>query len=214
MNYRGKWCIFLVTHNMCTEKKTGQFNSVEEKKIFGKISCIRLIDLIASGRNAWQEEGETRKSSSTVSILQEQLYIFELFGTFRTQSYYWSFVTVQCYYSQQLLPVHISCKMCVQFPFYHQFGIDIWRSKFEQKTDSILSVCGSYGSKSRGSRCDRLEVIVSCTIPAISMEKTKEHGVLGRHQSCSKKRTEVQSGTIECNLLSKNTSSIVYSESF
>ena len=28
--------------------------------------------------------------------------------------------------------------MCAQFAFYHQFGINTWRSKFEQKTDSIL----------------------------------------------------------------------------
>ena len=28
-----------------------------------------------------------------------------------------------------------------QFAFYHQFGINTWRSKFKQKTDSILSAC-------------------------------------------------------------------------
>ena len=28
--------------------------------------------------------------------------------------------------------------MCVKFAFYHQFGINTWRSKFEQKTDGIL----------------------------------------------------------------------------
>ena len=35
--------------------------------------------------------------------------------------------------------------MRIQFAFYHQFGINTWRSKFEQETDSILSACGSYG---------------------------------------------------------------------
>ena len=35
--------------------------------------------------------------------------------------------------------------MCNQFTFHHQFGIDTWRSKFEQQTDSILSACGSHG---------------------------------------------------------------------
>ena len=29
--------------------------------------------------------------------------------------------------------------MCSQFTLHHQFGIDTWRSKFEQQTDSILS---------------------------------------------------------------------------
>ena len=35
----------------------------------------------------------------------------------------------------------VSCRMCFQFAFYHQFRINIWRSKFEQKTDSILAAC-------------------------------------------------------------------------
>ena len=41
--------------------------------------------------------------------------------------------------------------MCNQFTFHHQFGIDTWRSNFEQMTDSVLSACGSYGQKSQGS---------------------------------------------------------------
>ena len=39
------------------------------------------------------------------------------------------------------LPVHLSCRMCNQSTFHYQFGIDTRRSKFEQKTDSILSAC-------------------------------------------------------------------------
>ena len=30
--------------------------------------------------------------------------------------------------------------MCLQFAFYHQLWISIWRSKFEQETDSIFLV--------------------------------------------------------------------------
>ena len=41
--------------------------------------------------------------------------------------------------SEQLLLMHLSCRMCNQFTFHHQFGIDTWRSNFEQQTDSILS---------------------------------------------------------------------------
>ena len=54
-------------------------NSGELKKIFRDISCIALIGLIASGKHAWQEEEETRKYFSPVLILQEQLFISELF---------------------------------------------------------------------------------------------------------------------------------------
>ena len=55
------------------------FDSGEAKKIFRNISCIALIGLIANGKYAWQEEEETRKRSSTVLILPEQLCISELF---------------------------------------------------------------------------------------------------------------------------------------
>ena len=56
-----------------------RFNSGELKNIFRSISCIALIGLIASGRKVWQEEEETRKDTSTVLMLQEQLFISELF---------------------------------------------------------------------------------------------------------------------------------------
>ena len=51
----------------------------------------------------------------------------------------------------------LSCRMCGQFTFHHQFGIDTWSSKFEQQTDSILSACESLGQKPLGSCYDRLE---------------------------------------------------------
>ena len=41
--------------------------------------------------------------------------------------------------------------MCNQFTVHHQFGIDTWRSKFEQQTDRILSACGSCGPRTQGS---------------------------------------------------------------
>ena len=66
--------------------------------------------------------------------------------SFRTQSH-WSYFTGQCRYSGRFLPIHLSCRMCNQFTFHYQFGTDTWRLKFEQKTDSILSSCGSHGQK-------------------------------------------------------------------
>ena len=56
-----------------------RLNSGELKKIFRNMSRIALIGLMVSGRKVWQEEEETRKDSSTVLILQEQLCISELF---------------------------------------------------------------------------------------------------------------------------------------
>ena len=70
--------------------------------------------------------------------------------TFRTQSY-WSFITRQCCYFEQLLPAQLQYWMCVQSSFYHQLWINTWRSKFEQETDSILPACWSCGQKSQRS---------------------------------------------------------------
>ena len=39
------------------------------------------------------------------------------------------------------LQVHLSCRMCNQFTYHHQFGIDTWRSKFEQQIDRQCSFC-------------------------------------------------------------------------
>ena len=66
--------------NMCIEKME-QFNSADLNRIFRNISCIALIGLTASGRHAWQEEEEeTRKDTSIVLILQEQLVFQALQG--------------------------------------------------------------------------------------------------------------------------------------
>ena len=48
-------------------------------------------------------------------------------------------VIIQSNFFQYIL----SCRMCNQFTFHHQFGFDTWRSKFEQQTVSVLSACGS-----------------------------------------------------------------------
>ena len=53
--------------------------------------------------------------------------------------------------SGRFLQVHLSRWMCNQFTFHHQFRIDIGTANYEQKTDSILSACGSYEQKTQGS---------------------------------------------------------------
>ena len=56
-----------------------QLSSGECKTIFRNISRIVLIGLTTGGRKAWQEEEETRKDTSAVLVVQEQLCISELF---------------------------------------------------------------------------------------------------------------------------------------
>ena len=120
------------------EKMMERLNSGESKTIFRHISCIVIIGLT---RRRKQE-----KIPVLYSFTRSNLVLPSSSRSFRTQSH-WSFSTRQCDYSEQLLPMHLSCRMCNQFTFHHQFGIDTWRSEFEQQTDSILSACGSHGQK-------------------------------------------------------------------
>ena len=46
--------------------------------------------------------------------------------------------------SERFLRIHLSHRMCNQFTLHHEFRIDTRRTKFEQKTDGILYVCGSF----------------------------------------------------------------------
>ena len=61
------------------EKMMERFISGELKIVFRNISRSVFIGLTSSGRRAWQEEEETRKDTSTALMLQEQLFISELF---------------------------------------------------------------------------------------------------------------------------------------
>ena len=53
--------------------------------------------------------------------------------------------------SERFLTVHLSHRMCDQFTLHHEFRIDAGKTKFEQKTDSILHVCGSYEQRTQRS---------------------------------------------------------------
>ena len=72
---------YLLRHsqNMCIEKKMEQFISGELKKIFRVTSHTLLIGLTVGGKHVWQQEEEIKKDSSTVLMLQKQLFISEFF---------------------------------------------------------------------------------------------------------------------------------------
>ena len=81
--------------------------------------------------------------------------------SFRTQPH-WSFITGQCINLERFLRVHLSHRMCDQFTLHHEFRIDTRRTKFEQKTDGILHICGSYEQGTQRSRCNWLGCTASC----------------------------------------------------
>ena len=80
---------------------------------------------------------------------QEILYLRAL----QTQSH-GSFVTGQCINSEQFLRVHLSHRLCHQFTLHHEFRTDTGRTKFEQKADGILHVCGSHDQRTQRSEHD------------------------------------------------------------
>ena len=61
---------------------------------------------------------------------------------------------------------HIGC--AINFTLHHKFRIDTGRSKFEQSTDSILSICESYEQRTQSSESHRHGSTASC------MEKTEK----------------------------------------
>ena len=107
--------------------------------------CILDIGVMKSGRASWQEEEETRTYFSIVVIIHEKFFTSELFKVIQDAILLISFITGQCLDSGRFLQVHLSRWMCNQFTCHHQFRIDTRRSKFEQKTDSILSAYESFG---------------------------------------------------------------------
>ena len=120
-----------------------RLNSGDEKIIFG--TNLRILDngLMKCGRLKWQEAEVTRKDFNIVLTRQDKkFFISELFKVIQ-DAISLILITGQCINSEQFLRVHLSHRMCNQFTLHHEFRIDTGRTKFEQKTDGILHVCGS-----------------------------------------------------------------------
>ena len=108
---------------------------------------------------------------------------------------HWSYVTGQCSDWKWNIPLHLPHRMRIQSSFYYQQWIDTWRSRFEQKTDSILL---AHWSK-RGSWTYWLLRATSSAIRAQCMEEGSRRGILGWYWSCDQRRINILSNTIECN---------------
>ena len=101
-----------------------RLNSRESKKIFRHISCIAFIGLIASGKYAWQEEeeinGDCQYCTDALGTILNLRALQGHSGRNLVDSSSQNNVIIKSNFFQ-----HISCRMCSQFAFYHQFGIDI-----------------------------------------------------------------------------------------
>ena len=101
-----------------------------------------------------EQNGRRRRKQEKISILywsvRTRNFLFlSSSRSFRTQ-YHWSYAAGQCVNSEQFCRVHLSCRMCSQFTLRHKFRIDSGRTKFEQKTEGILHVCGSHEQRTQG----------------------------------------------------------------
>ena len=72
---------------------------------------------------------------------------------------------------------HVGCVRIQSF-FHYQQCTGTWRSKFEQKTNSVLLTCWSKKRRPQRSRVYRLLCTASCTICAKHLEKASGYGIL------------------------------------
>ena len=133
--------------------------------------------------------------------------------TFWKQSH-WSYSTGQRVDWNWNIPLHLSCRMHIQSLFHYQQWTGIWRSKFEQKTNSGLLACWSKKWKSQRPRIYWFLCTTSRAIHAQCVEKTSRRGILGRCWSWNQGRISILSNKIECYYSSRNTPSPLYCKSW
>ena len=142
-----KKLIHLLRHGSLLREDDGAIEFWRIKIIFRIILCIVIIGLTKSGRAVWPEEEETTKDFSIVLILQEQFCTSELSKGIQDAIAIDPSLQDNVIIPDGFFKYMLSRRMCHQFTFHHQFGIDTGRSKFEQQTDGILSACGSHGQR-------------------------------------------------------------------
>ena len=114
-----------------------QLNFKESNFIFEIILHKYSIGLMIVGNLVWQQE-EVRKGDISIAlIIREGSFTSELFkDTLELISL--TYVIGQCSDWEWNIPSYLPHWMCIQSSLYYQQWIDTWRSRFEQKTDSIL----------------------------------------------------------------------------
>ena len=185
-----------------------QLNSGELKTIFKNISCIVIIGLTTGGRKAWQEKEEARKDTSIVLIHQEQSCTSELFKVIQDA------VSLILHYRTMLLFRAASSTTFIMFDvqsIYIPSSIRDWYLEVKiWETDRQYSFCLWIPW------AKTIRILIRSTWMNRVMHNTcikHGNGILGRHKSCSEERIEVLSNTIERYHSSRNTPSLLYSES-
>ena len=120
------------------KNKMEQFNSGELNMIFEIYSHKDNIGLMNVGKLVWLQEEDPNEEFSTVLIICEQISISVLFKD--TLDLLSLILLYRKMYSAWNMPSHLPHWMCVQSSLYQQWT-GTWRSKFKQKTNSVLLAC-------------------------------------------------------------------------
>ena len=195
------------------EKMMERLNSGESKTIFRNISCIVTIGLMKSGRASWEEEEETRTYFSIVLIHQEQFCTSELSKViqdatslilhYRTMSLFRTVSSSTCMY-------HVGC--AINLHSIINSGLIPGGQNLSNRETVFFLLVDPMDKEHKDPDTIDLGAPRRAQYMHKAWKKSK-HGVLGRHQSCSKERIEVLSDTIERHHASRNTPSLLYPES-
>ena len=130
--------IFIDTIKQFSEKKMEQLNYTKSNSIFEIIIHKYRIGLMIVGKLVWLQEEDRNEDVSIALIIREQFSTSEFFKDiletillilrYRTM-WNWN------------IPLHLPRRTRFQSSFNYQQWIDTWRSKFEQKTNSVLLAC-------------------------------------------------------------------------
>ena len=134
---RRKSSVFFDTIKQYSENKMEQLNSKELNSIFEIILHKYSTGLMIVGKLVWQQEEVQKEDINFALFIQEQFCTSVLFrDTLDVISLIP--ITGQCNNSAWIIPSHLTHWMCIQSSLYYQQWIDTWRSRFKQKTNSIL----------------------------------------------------------------------------
>ena len=136
-----KKVINLLRHNQTLQREEdGAIEFYKIKFIFEIIIHKNRIGLMIDGKLVWLQEEARNEDISIALIIREQFSTSELFKDILVAtSLIQRFRTMWRW--ELDIPLHLPRWMHIQSSFYYQQWIDTWRSRFEQKTDSVLLAC-------------------------------------------------------------------------
>ena len=190
---------------------------LENKREFLRIIlCFVIIGLTKSGRTAWQEEEEDKsKDFSIVLILQEQNSIPPSSSrSFRTQSH-WSYTAL---HDKVLIPNNFFEYIChrgcaINLHSIVNSGLIPGGQNLSNRQTVFFLLVDPMDKEHKDPDAIDLEAPRLAQYMHKAWKKHQKHDVLGRYQTCSKKRIEVLSDAIERYHSSRKTPSLLYPES-